>query len=73
MKKSLFLKLFAFAVLFSTCNVMQFTIIKAGEAIDCEKCCKQGRFVDAACCKACNGCDMYGGDQTAQECRDFPA
>ena len=39
--------------------------------IDCQKCCKMGRFVTSECCYACNNCCMYN-DESCAECKDYP-
>jgi hypothetical protein len=42
-----------------------------GESINCEECCRQGRFVSRECCIKCNACTMYN-DGAAAECNDYP-
>ncbi len=43
----------------------------ADEYIDCQECCKEGRFVSTECSRHCNQCDIYD-DSGAAESRDFP-
>jgi len=43
-----------------------------GTCINCEECCKAGRFVSRECCTQCNGCTMWS-DEGTRECADFPS
>lgn len=63
MKKETFLGLVALISIFFAMRSLM--------AVDCEKCCKEGRFVSRECCEQCGGCDMYS-DEGAAECRDYP-
>ncbi len=42
------------------------------QAVNCEECCKDGRFVNRECCIQCNGCLLSGQDGSVRECADYP-
>ncbi|MEX0940010.1 MAG: hypothetical protein WDZ41_01490 [Candidatus Babeliales bacterium] len=65
MNKDMFLKLMAI--------IITFFALRSLVAVDCEECCKKGRWVSKECCTECNNCEVVGSDESTAECQDVPS